>query len=240
LYHNNHDGTFSDVSKEAGLNKTVFAMGSNFGDIDNDGFLDMYLGTGNPDYKSLAPNRLFRNMGDGKFADVTVSARVGNLQKGHAVAINDLDNDGDSDIFIEVGGAYLGDAFSNSLYLNPGQNNNRWIKLKLEGTESNRSAIGAKVKVSFKENGVSRSVYRTLNSGGSFGASALRIEIGIGQANSIDQIEITWPKNQKKQIFKKIQPNQYLKIIEGEDQLSKIEIKKVLFSTVGAQSPICI
>jgi tetratricopeptide (TPR) repeat protein len=240
LYHNNHDGTFSDVSKEAGLNKTVFAMGSNFGDIDNDGFLDMYLGTGNPDYKSLAPNRLFRNMGDGKFADVTVSARVGNLQKGHAVAINDLDNDGDSDIFIEVGGAYLGDAFSNSLYLNPGQNNNRWIKLKLEGTESNRSAIGAKVKVTFKENGVSRSVYRTLNSGGSFGASALRIEIGIGQANSIDQIEITWPKNQKKQIFKNIQPNQYLKIIEGEDQLSKIEIKKVLFSTVGAQSPICI
>jgi hypothetical protein len=112
--------------------------------------------------------------------------------------------------------------------------------LKLEGTESNRSAIGAKVKVSFKENGVSRSVYRTLNSGGSFGASALRIEIGIGEAKSIDQIEITWPKNQKKQIFKNIQPNQYLKIIEGEDQLSKIEIKKVPFSTVGAQSPICI
>jgi hypothetical protein len=240
LYHNNHDGTFSDVSKESGLSKTVFAMGSNFGDIDNDGFLDMYLGTGNPDYKSLSPNRLFRNMGDGKFADVTVSGRVGNLQKGHAVAINDLDNDGDSDIFIEMGGAYLGDAFSNSLYLNPGQNNNRWIKLQLEGTESNRSAIGAKVKVTFKENGVSRSVYRILNSGGSFGASALRMEIGIGQAKVIDQIEITWPKNQKKQAFKNIKPNQYLKIIEGENNFSKIDIKKVPFSTAGAHSPLCI
>lgn len=240
LYHNNHDGTFSDVSKESGLSKTVFAMGSNFGDIDNDGFLDMYLGTGNPDYKSLAPNRLFRNMGNGKFADVTVSGRVGNLQKGHGVAINDLDNDGDSDIFIEVGGAYFGDSFSNSLYMNPGQNNNRWIKLQLEGTESNRSAIGAKVKVTFKENGVSRSVYRVLNSGGSFGASALRMEIGIGQAKVIDQIEITWPKNQKKEVFKNIKPNQYIKIIEGEKNFSKIDIKRTIFSTAGAHSPVCI
>ncbi len=240
LYHNNHDGTFSDVSKISGLSKTVFAMGSNYGDIDNDGFLDMYLGTGNPDYKSLSPNRLFRNMGNGKFADVTVSGRVGNLQKGHAVAINDLDNDGDSDIFIEVGGAYLGDSFSNSLYLNPGQNNNRWIKLQLEGTDSNRSAIGTKVKVTFKENGVSRSVYRILNSGGSFGASALRMEIGIGQATIIDQIEITWPKNQKKKVFKNIQPNQFIKIIEGENNLSKIDIKRILFSTAGAHSPLCI
>jgi hypothetical protein len=240
LYHNNHDGTFSDVSKEAGLSKTVFAMGSNFGDIDNDGFLDMYLGTGNPDYKSLAPNRLFRNMGNGKFADVTVSGRVGNLQKGHAVAINDLDNDGDSDIFIEVGGAYLGDSFSNSLYMNPGQNNNRWIKLQLEGTDSNRSAIGTKVKVTFKEKGISRSVYRILNSGGSFGASALRMEIGIGQATIIDQIEIIWPKNQKEEVFKNVQPNQYLKIIEGENNFSKIEIKRTIFSTAGAHSPLCI
>jgi len=240
LYRNNHDGTFSDVSIASGLNKTVFAMGSNFGDIDNDGFLDMYLGTGNPDYKSLIPNKLFRNMGNGKFADVTVSGRVGNLQKGHGVALNDLDNDGDTDIFIEVGGAYAGDAFSNSLYLNPGQNNNRWIKLQLEGIESNRSAIGTKIKVSFRENGVSRSVYRLVNSGGSFGASALRMEIGIGQARIIDQIEITWQKNQKKQVFKNIQPNQYIKITEGEKNFSKVNIKKTVFPTAGAKSSICI
>lgn len=240
LYHNNHNGTFTDVSKVSGLSKTVFAMGSNFGDIDNDGFLDMYLGTGNPDYKSLTPNKLFRNMGNGTFADVTVSGRVGNLQKGHAVAFNDLDNDGDSDIFIEVGGAYTGDAFSNALYLNPGQNNNRWIKLQLEGTESNRSAIGTKVKVSFKENGVSRSVYRILNSGGSFGASALRMEIGVGQATIIDQIEITWPKSQKKKVFKNVKPNQFIKIIEGENNFSKIDIKKIVFPTAGAKSSICM
>jgi tetratricopeptide (TPR) repeat protein len=240
LFHNNHDGTFSDVSKASGLSKTVLAMGANFGDIDNDGFLDMYLGTGNPDYKSLIPNKLFRNMGNGKFVDVTSSGRVGNLQKGHGVALNDLDNDGDTDIFIEVGGAYIGDSFYNSLYLNPGQNNNRWIKLLLEGTDSNRSAIGTKVKVSFRENGVSRSVYRTLNSGGSFGASALRMEIGVGQAEIIDQIEITWPKSGKKEIFSNIDPNQFIKIIEGKKGFSKLNIKKTVFPTAGATSSICI
>lgn len=215
-------------------------MGANFGDIDNDGFLDMYLGTGNPDYKSLTPNKLFRNMGDGKFADVTVSGRVGNLQKGHGVAFNDLDNDGDADIFIEVGGAYVGDSFSNSLYLNPGQNDNHWIKLQLEGTESNRSAIGAKVKISFKENGVTRSVYRVVNSGGSFGASALRMEIGTGQAAVIDQIEIAWPKNQKKQVFKNVQANQCIKITEGEKNFSKVIIKRTAFPVTGSKSSICI
>jgi tetratricopeptide (TPR) repeat protein len=240
LYHNNHDGTFSDVSKVSGLNKTVLAMGSNFGDIDNDGFLDFYLGTGNPDYKSLIPNRLFRNMGNGEFSDVTVSGRVGNLQKGHGVAINDLNNDGFSDIFIEVGGGYIGDSFFNSLYLNPGQNNNRWIKLKLEGTHSNRSAIGTKIKVSFQENGVSRSVYSVVNSGGSFGASALLREIGIGQAKIIDRIEITWSKSQQKQVFKNVQPNQCIKIKEGTKNYSKVNIKKIVFPTAGAKSAICI
>ena len=107
--------------------------------------------------------------------------------------------------------------------------------MKLEGTDSNRSAIGTKVKVSFRENGVSRSVYRILNSGGSFGASALRMEIGIGQATIIDQIEITWPKSQKKQVFKNVKTNQYIKIIEGENNFSKIDIKKKCFSNCWSQ-----
>ncbi|WP_435353676.1 FG-GAP-like repeat-containing protein [Emticicia sp. SJ17W-69] len=239
LYHNNHDGTFTNVSEQAGLNKSVFAMGANFGDIDNDGNLDMYLGTGNPDYKSLVPNRLFRNMGDGKFADVTVSGRVGNLQKGHAVAITDMDNDGDQDIFIEVGGAYVGDSYNNSLYLNPGQNDNHWINLKLEGTASNRSAIGSQLKISFTENGKKRILYRTVNSGGSFGASTLRREIGIGQANIIDEIAVTWAKTRKTQVFRNIKPNQFIKITEGSNTISNINIKKTDISEPNSTIPIC-
>lgn len=120
LYRNNHDGTFTNVAPETGLTTNVFAMGSNFGDIDNDGFLDMYLGTGNPDYKSLVPNKMFWNLGGKKFADVTNSARVGHLQKGHGVSFADVDNDGDQDIYIEMGGAFPGDAYQNSFFLNPG------------------------------------------------------------------------------------------------------------------------
>lgn len=239
LYHNNHDGTFTNVSEKAGLNKSVFAMGSNFGDIDNDGYLDMYLGTGNPDYKSLVPNRLFRNMGDGKFSDVTASGRVGNLQKGHGVAINDLDNDGDADIFIEVGGAYIGDSFNNSLYLNPGQNTNHWINIQLEGTNTNRSAIGTRIKISFKENGIKRVVYREVNSGGSFGASALRREIGIGQANMIDEIAIIWSKTRNAQIFKNIKPNQFIKIKEGSASITKEKLNKIIFPYKSDNSVIC-
>lgn len=239
LYHNNHDGTFKNVSEEAGLDKSVFTMGANFGDIDNDGYLDMYLGTGNPDYKSLVPNRLFRNMGNGKFADVTVSGRVGNLQKGHGVAITDLDNDGDNDIFIEVGGAYIGDAYNNSLYLNPGQNDNRWINIQLEGSETNRSAIGTRLKVTFREKGVKRVLYRDVNSGGSFGASALRREIGIGQSNLIDEIEITWAKTGKKQVLRNLKPNQFIKVKEGSNVITKVNLKKTPFTNQYTDIPIC-
>jgi hypothetical protein len=240
LFRNNHNGTFTDVSVEAGVNHSVFAMGANFGDIDNDGYPDMYLGTGNPEYQSLIPNKLYKNMDGKKFADVTISGRVGNLQKGHGVSMSDLDNDGDTDIFIEVGGAYTGDAYNNSLYLNPGQNDNRWIKLKLEGNKSNRLGIGARIRVTFKENGISRSVFQDVNSGGSFGSSSLRREIGIGQANMIDEIMITWPGSHTKQVFRNIKPNQFLKITEGSNNLEEIKLKTLNFEGNNKTIPICV
>ncbi len=229
LYRNNHDGTFTNVTKATGLDKPVFAMGSNFGDIDNDGWLDMYLGTGNPDFQSLTPNRLFKNMGGKYFADVTRSARVGNLQKGHGVAIADMNNDGNPDIFIETGGAYKGDAFYNSLYLNPGQNDNNWITIKLEGVRSNRSAIGAHIEVSFTDNGIRRTVFRDVSSGGSFGASPLRQQIGIGRATKIDTLKITWPVTGKIQLFTNLAPRQFIRIREGENLITKMAVRAFSF-----------
>lgn len=108
IYKNNQNGTFTNVSETLGINKLAFAVSANFGDFDNDGFLGMYLGTGNPYYQSLLPNRLFMNLDGKRFADATNSSRTGNLQKGHGVAIADVDNDGDQDIFIEMGGDYRG------------------------------------------------------------------------------------------------------------------------------------
>ncbi|MDP4261217.1 MAG: CRTAC1 family protein [Bacteroidota bacterium] len=232
LFRNRHDGTFEDVSFKTGLNKIAFAMGANFGDIDNDGYLDFYLGTGNPKFKSVIPNKLFKNINGTHFMDVTTSARVGNLQKGHGISFADLDNDGDEDIYIEMGGAYAGDAYENSLYLNPGQNSNHWINISLEGTVSNRAAIGTKIKITFKEDGLSRSVYRDVNSGGSFGSNPLRQHIGTGHASSIDSIEIKWPLTGKVQVFKNLQPDMNIKIKEGDSSFTSYKLLRVNFTSI--------
>jgi hypothetical protein len=215
LYRNNHDGTFTNVAKEVGLDKNVFAMGSNFGDIDNDGFLDMYLGTGHPDFRSLIPNKMFKNVDGKRFADVTNVARVGHLQKGHGVSFVDLDHDGDQDIYLDMGGVYKGDSYQNSFFLNPGQGNNKWIGINLEGSTANKKGVGSRIKISFAENGVSRSVYRDVNSGGSFGCSPLRLQIGIGEAEKIDTLFITWSGSNKKQMLTDIKPNQFITVREG-------------------------
>jgi len=229
LYHNNHDGSFTNVSKEVGLDRPLFSMGANFGDIDNDGWLDMYLGTGNTDFRSLIPNRMFKNIDGRQFVDVTKSARVGNLQKGHGVAFADIDNDGDQDIFIETGGAVKGDAYYNSFYINPGQNDNNWISLQLEGVKSNRSAIGARIEVHCTEEGIKRTIYRDVNSGGSFGASPLRKEIGIGKATQIDELIIKWPGSGNIQSFKNIAPRQFLHIKEGNNLAEKMHLTPLNF-----------
>jgi hypothetical protein len=236
LFRNNHDGTFEDVSAKVGLNKIAFAMGCNFGDIDNDGYLDFYLGTGNPSFRSAIPNKLFKNINATSFLDVTTSARVGNLQKGHGVAFADLDNDGNEDIYIKMGGAYVGDAYENSLYLNPGQNNNHWINILLEGTVSNKVAIGAKIKVSFKENNIERSVYRDVNSGGSFGSNPLQQHIGVGQAAILSKIEITWPVTGKTQVFKNIPVDKNIKITEDDSTFSAFKLTRFDFTKKMGQN----
>ncbi|HTI91892.1 MAG TPA: CRTAC1 family protein [Puia sp.] len=233
LFRNRHDGTFEDVSAKVGLNKIAFAMGANFGDIDNDGYLDFYLGTGNPQLKSAVPNKLFKNINGTRFLDVTSSARVGNLQKGHAVSFADLDNDGNEDIYIKMGGAYTGDAYENSLYLNPGQNSNHWINISLQGTISNKAAIGARIKIIFKENNIQRSVYRDVNSGGSFGSNPLCQHIGIGQAAAIEKIEIKWPVTGKTQTFENLPIDTNIKITEGDSTFGTYKLARLDFLSKG-------
>ena len=157
------------------------------------------------------------------------SSRMGNLQKGHGVSFADIDNDGDLDIFQEVGGAVKGDAFYNSFYLNPGQDDNNFIGLLLEGVASNRSAIGARISVSFIDNGIGRTVFRDVNSGGSFGASPLRQEIGIGKAKMVDQITIKWPNTKNLTILKNLERNEFIKITEGKNTVERINLQPLKF-----------
>ena len=227
LYRNTGRGSFEDVTAKVRLDRVVPSMGANFGDLDNDGFLDVYLGTGAPSYAALIPNIMFRNHDGQYFVDVTSSTGTGHLQKGHGVAFGDVDNDGDQDVFLNVGGYVLGDSYNRVLFANPGQGNN-WISIKLVGVKTNRAAIGAKIRLRLGiEAGPQR--YREVTSGGSFGASTLIQSIGLGQATRIDKLEIWWPGTRAWQTFRDVAVNQSIEIRESEANYTKRALR--MFST---------
>ena len=214
LYRNRGNGTFEDVTAAAHMNRLVLTMGSNYGDFDNDGWLDFYLGTGDPDLGRLLPNRAFRNASGRFFQDVTTSAGMGHLQKGHGVSFADLDNDGDQDVYHVVGGAYEADRFRNALFENPGHGNH-FLVLKLEGVTSNRAAIGARIKVVVRTPTGERTIYKTVSSGGSFGSSPLRQEIGLGDAVTVDRAEIRWPSSREVQVVRGLAIDRRYVVREG-------------------------
>ncbi len=216
LYQNNGDNTFTEVSLKTNLTEPVATMGCNFGDLDNDGFLDFYLATGDPDFFSIVPNKMYRNVNGHSFEDVTYSGGFGHIQKGHAIGFGDLDMDGDQDIYAVMGGAVEGDVFRNLLFENPMGNKNNWINIVLEGKQSNRSAIGAKIIITIEENQKERKIYNTVDSGASFGGNSLMAEIGLGKATRIKKLKIKWPHNTKPiSIFNDVKINQHIKITEG-------------------------
>ncbi len=219
LYRNKGDGTFADVTRQAGLDgKVIFAMGSNFGDLDNDGWLDFYVGTGNPELQSIVPNRMFRGVGGKRFEEVTLEGGFGHIQKGHAPAFADLDRDGDQDIYMVMGGAYEGDRFANVLFENPGWPNRSWIALQLTGREANRSAIGARVELTLTEaGGATRTLRRTVGTGGSFGAGSLQLHVGLGRATRVQRMRIAWPDAARSATsYSDLAVNRVYHVVQGE------------------------
>ena len=211
LYRNNGDGTFTDVTHESGLYHAYGAMGANFGDINSDGYLDIYLATGAPQMGRLERDALFQNNGDGTFTDATFALGLGNVGKGHGVTFADADADGDVDIYVPVGGAFLGDQWHNLFYQNTGSGNN-WLTLKLIGVKSNRDAIGAKVTVRIGNS----IIYREVSGGCGFGSTnSLPLEIGLGTHTKVDTLEILWPSGQV-DTHRNLSVNQKIVITEGK------------------------
>jgi hypothetical protein len=222
LYRNQRNGTFADVTKTAGLSRVTPSMGLNSGDLDNDGWLDLYVGTGNPDFSTLVPNLMFRNDSGRRFQDVTTSGNFGHLQKGHAIAWGDVDNDGDQDIFEEMGGAYQADRAYSALYENPHDRRNM-VSLELEGVTANRSAIGARVAVTLKTPAGLRKIHRVVSTGGSFGSSTLRQAIGLGDATAIVSAEVRWPGRSVVQTFRGFEPGSHYRLKEDATQPVRLE-----------------
>lgn len=198
-----------------GLDRVLMTMGSNFADIDNDGFLDIYLGTGRPPYAALTPNVMFKNIGGQYFEDVTVATGTGHLQKGHGVSFADWDSDGDLDMFVETGGSVPGDRAHNSLFQNPGHGRH-WLGLKLVGTRSNRAAIGARARVDCRgPDGLSRTIHRVVGSGSSFGGNSLVVHFGLDAATSVERVTVIWPGGKEVQMFRDLNADQTVEITEG-------------------------
>jgi hypothetical protein len=227
----NVDGErFVDDSQRLRVGRPYFPMGANFGDFDNDGFPDIYLGTGDPDFASLWPNIALRNDRGRSFQDVTTSGGFGHIQKGHGVAFGDIDQDGDQDVFVNVGGAYRDDAFFDVLYQNPGHGHH-WSTVRLVGTRSNRFGVGARIAVELEEAGAgsgSRTVYTWVGSGGSFGGNSLQAELGLGDAMRIRALEVTWPGTGAVERFEDVPMDRVVSITEGTGTIQVVPTKPIV------------
>ncbi|MBI2192211.1 MAG: CRTAC1 family protein [Planctomycetes bacterium] len=238
LYRNRHDGSFEDVTVTARLNVPVMPMGANFGDIDNDGFPDFYIGTGNADFSNLVPNRMFRNAEGRFFQDVTTSGGLGHLQKGHGIAFGDIDQDGDQDIYAVMGGAFEGDTFMRALFINPGHGNH-WLTLRLEGVRSNRSALGVRIRVRVESPEGERDIHAVVSTGGSFGSSSLQQEIGLGQARRIRLLEVLWPTSGERQVFEDVAMDQCLSLREGDSSVRPVRFEPIPMPSGASPSQPC-
>jgi len=213
LFRNNGNGTFTDATFDSKLYFPTGTMGAGVADLDNDGYLDIYLGTGDPQISRLEPNRLFRNLGNRTFGDVTTYvgfARPGN--KGHGVGFVDIDEDGDLDIFAQLGGHYPGDHVRNAFYRNLKANRNHWLEVELRGVKSNRFAVGAQITVKAG----TLLAYREVKGSEGFGStSPFRQHFGLGGNAKIDSIEIRWPSGTTHR-FTDLEANRIISLKEDE------------------------
>jgi len=219
LYHNNGDGTFSDLTFVAGLggNTQVVKWGCGFLDYDNDGWPDILQVNGHVypeiDKHNLGqsfnePRVVYKNLGNGKFKDVSALMGPGITERyaSRGCAFGDFDNDGGVDVLI------LNMNDRPSLLHNEGGNKNNWIKIKLLGTKCNRTAIGARVRV---VTGKHAQMNEVATGTSVMSQSDLRLHFGLGQAKVVDLIEVQWPTTQKVEKFTHIDANQILTIREG-------------------------
>jgi hypothetical protein len=219
LYKNNGDGTFTDVTYAAGLgiNADALGWGAMFADVDNDGFPDLLVVNGHvyPEVDSAKLGATFRekrflylNLGNGKFKDVSAASGPGlqTPQSGRGLAIADLWNDGRISAIVNN----LSDV--PMLLVNEAKNSNHWLGIKLTGTVSNSSAIGARVTLS----GSKRKWVDEVRSGSSYNSSSdLRLHFGLGAETALKSIEVRWP-NGKTETFPAPEVDRIITLIEGK------------------------
>jgi hypothetical protein len=222
---NDGKGGFLDRTEEYGLAKSASVMGANIGDLDSDGWMDFYLSTGAPSFEVFVPKVAYMNQQGKGFADATATAGLGHLQKGHGVAFGDIDNDGDLDLYAQLGGWYLDDGYFNALFRNDGlTEGTHWVTLRLRGVRSNRFGVGCRVRAVTLENGQERSIYALCGTGASFGGNSTQVELGLGKADRLLRLEILWPATGETQVIENSPMDSVLLIEEGASSCQKVTV----------------
>jgi len=222
IYINNQKGGFIDKSVSYGFDTPCFTMGANFGDINADNLPDIYLATGEPDYKAVIPNRMFLNIEGSKYTEVTTQGGFGHIQKGHAVSFADIDNDGDEDVYCVLGGAYEGDVFFNALFENP-HKVSAWVKFKLQGTASNKAALGTRIILKTQLKGIITQYHSSISNSSSFGENPFIKNFSLQENEKPLSLDIVWPSGHREQILG-LKRNTLHIITEKNDNVALIEI----------------
>lgn len=224
LYIGDGKGGFVDGTQDWNLDRVHLVMGANIGDIDADGWMDMYLGTGAPSLEIMVPNVMFKNDGGQRFLDATTASGLGHLHQGHGISFGDLDNDGDLDTYAQFGGWYCDSHSQNALFLNEGIGNNHSLTLQLRGTKANHFGLGARIKAVVEEGGARREIHLVHVGTGSFGSNPMEQFLGLGQATQVLELEISWPDTERTvQIFRNLPTDKTLRITQGQEAWEVVE-----------------
>ncbi len=222
LYLNDGQGGFENATEDYGIARVMLSTGANFGDLDNDGFLDFYVGTGYPGVEAVIPNLMYRNRAGKGFQDITWAGGFGHLQSGQAVVFADYDNDGDQDVYGRMGGLLPRDRFRDAFYQNPGFGKN-WLAIELRGTRSNHFGNGTVVRVEFRDGETDRTLHRVVGGTGSYGSNPYRLHLGLGSADRLERLEVFWPATGERQVFRRVAANQRILITEGSDTVATLQ-----------------
>jgi len=208
LYRNEGD-TIVRVTKGAIVTDVGISLANVWEDFDNDGDLDVYVGNG-------GVNRYYENRGQGEFVSHEKGHWVEMVKNTWGVAAGDYNNDGRVDLFVSNKTGYIAGGDINFLYRNDTDNGNHWITLRCVGVQSNKSGIGARIKLTATIDGHKVTQYREVGSNATFlGTNDLRAHFGLKKAKDVEQVEILWPSGQK-DVFKNLKPNQFIDCVEGK------------------------
>jgi hypothetical protein len=219
VFHNNRDGTFTQVNRELGLNGCWGTMSGNAGDFNNDGHMDLVLGNGSPKMERLEPATVLEYQ-SGQFQNITFAAGFPITGKSHGVNMADLFGDGRLSVLIGAGGAYPGDLLTAGVYC-PKSLPGNYVNVRLVGTKCNRSAIGARISL----HAGGRQQFRVVSGGSNFGCLPLEQHFGLGDIKAIDAVEISWPHGSR-QKFEGLAINKTYEFTEGSPEWTEIYSKR--------------